>query len=137
MRHRFFAVIRVPAALVAVIVVVWAARGSVAGQSPTPKAQTTASTKKFTTPRTSWGEPDRQGVWSYANLTPLERPSSQAGKESLDVEEVAELNKEARTGADRRDGGADADLARAYNAFWYDRGKSDGRTSLIVEPADG
>jgi hypothetical protein len=50
---------------------------------------------------------------------------------------VAALNAEARTSADRRDGSPEADLARAYNAFWYDRGKSVGRTSLIVEPADG
>jgi hypothetical protein len=88
-------------------------------------------------PRTPWGEPDLQGVWSYANLTPLERPSGQAGRDRLSDEEVATVDQEARTGADRRDGTPEADLARAYNAFWYDRGKSDGRTSLIVDPADG
>ena len=91
----------------------------------------------WTPPRTPWGEPDLQGVWSYANLTPLERPTGQAGKELLTDEEVASVDREARVGADRRDGTPEADLARAYNAFWYDRGKSDGRTSLIVDPADG
>jgi hypothetical protein len=132
MRHRFVVSLRI---VTAVLVVAW---GSVAGQSPKPQTAGSANpAKKFTPPKTTWGEPDLQGVWSYANLTPLERPSSQVGKDVLGDEEVAELNKEARTGADRRDGGAEADLARAYNAFWYDRGKSDGRTSLIVEPADG
>jgi hypothetical protein len=110
-------------------------------KSPAPQSQPPAksapSTKKYTTPRTPWGEPDLQGTWSYANLTPLERPGSQAGRDVLDDEEVAALDKEARTGADRRDGTPEADLARAYNAFWYDRGTSDGRTSLIVDPADG
>ena len=101
-------------------------------QSATAKAPA-----KYTPPRTPWGEPDLQGVWSYANLTPLERPSNQAGKDVLSDVEVEELDKEARTGADRRDGTPEADLARAYNAFWYDRGKSDGRTALIVDPADG
>ena len=93
--------------------------------------------KKWTPPHTSWGEPDLQGVWSYATITPLERPENQAGKEVLSDEEVAAADREARTGADRRDGSPEADLARAYNAFWYDRGKSDGRTSLIVDPPDG
>ena len=102
-------------------------------QSPAAKAPT----KKWTAPRTPWGEPDLQGVWSYATITPLERPDDHAGKDLLSDEEVAALDKEARTGADRRDGTPDADLARAYNAFWYDRGKSTGRTSLIVDPPDG
>ena len=107
----------------------------VAGQSPAAPARKIAA--KWTPPRTSWGEPDLQGIWSYATVTPLERPTSQAGKDLLTNEEVAAANNEAQTGADRRDGGAQADLARAYNAFWYDRGKSTGRTSLIVDPADG
>jgi hypothetical protein len=93
--------------------------------------------KTWTPPRTPWGEPDLQGKWSYATITPLERPAGQAGKETLSDGEVAALNEDARKGADRRDGGADADLARAYNAYWYDRGKSIGRTSLIVDPPDG
>jgi len=93
--------------------------------------------RAWTPPRTAWGEPDLQGKWSYATITPLERPVNQTGKETLSDAEVAELNEDARTNADRRDGGADADLARAYNAHWYDRGKSIGRTSLIVDPPDG
>ncbi len=49
----------------------------------------------------------------------------------------------ARNNADRRDGGTDADLARAYNDGWYDRGtrmailNGEARTSLIVDPPDG
>src|SRR5262252_11132412 len=99
--------------------------------------QAAGQKRAWTLPRTPWGEPDLQGKWSYATITPLERPVDQAGKETLSDGEVAALNEDARTGADRRDGGADADLARAYNAYWYDRGKSIGRTSLIVDPPDG
>jgi hypothetical protein len=102
----------------------------VGGQAPAAK-------KTWTLSRTSWGDPDLQGKWSYATVTPLERPTTQAGRDVLSKEEVAALNAEARNGADRRDGGADADLARAYNAYWYDRGKSNGRTSLIIDPPDG
>jgi len=134
MRHRFLASVGILAAL---IVVGSLALVPVGAQSPTTSAKTTAAAKKWTPLRTAWGEPDLQGIWSYATLTPLERPGGPGGKEVLSEEEVAALDEDARKGADRRDGGPEADLARAYNAFWYDRGKSDGRTSLIVDPPDG
>jgi len=41
---------------------------------------------------------------------------------------------------DRRDGGAEVDVGRAYNEFWYDRGShvvQTRRTSLIIDPPDG
>ena len=103
---------------------------SVASQTATPS-------KTWTPPHTSWGEPDLQGKWSYATITPLERPIAQAGKDVLTAEEVTRLNEESRTSADRRDGTPEADLERAYNAYWYDRGRSIGRTSLIIDPPDG
>ena len=132
MRHRLLVSL---GTLTLLIGVVSLARVPVAGQS----ASTTqnAAAKKWTVPRTAWGEPDLQGKWSYATVTPLERPVAQAGKDVLSAEEVAALDKEARDGADRRDGTPEADLERAYNALWYDRGRSLGRTSLIVDPADG
>ncbi|MBV8731795.1 MAG: hypothetical protein JO336_18460, partial [Acidobacteriia bacterium] len=46
----------------------------------------------------------------------------------------------AQTNADRRDGGAEADVGRAYNDAWYDRGTKTVptlRTSLVIDPADG
>src|SRR6185295_13211502 len=45
-----------------------------------------------------------------------------------------------RNNADRRDGGAQADLNRAYNDAWYDRGTrvvETLRTSLVIDPPDG
>jgi hypothetical protein len=123
--------------LTALFVVLSLARVTVARQSPASTPKAAVAGKKYAAPRTAWGEPDLQGKWSYATITPLERPISQAGKDVLNDEEVAALNEEARTDADRRDGPPETDLARAYNAHWYDRGKSIGRTSLIVDPADG
>ncbi len=37
----------------------------------------------------AWGDPDLQGVWSYASLTPLERPAAVDGREFFTREEAA------------------------------------------------
>ena len=94
--------------------------------------------------RTPDGHPDLQGVWDYRTMTPLERPTSLADKAFFTAEEAATYEREsvARRDKDRRteDGlSAQADVAAAYNEFWWDYGKklSDLRTSLIVDPPDG
>jgi hypothetical protein len=122
-------------AIAATIVATIAIGVDVAGQS-TPRGRQSAKAGGSAS-KTPWGDPDLQGYWSYATVTPLERPGAQGDKEVLTDEEVAAVNEEAATNADRRDGGAEADVARAYNAFWWDRGKSTGRTSLIVDPPNG
>ena len=85
--------------------------------------------------------PDLQGIWTNATVTPLERPKQFEGKEFLTKAEAAEFEKQAIYDAngDRRDGGADADVGRAYNEFWRDRGRvvSTMRSSLIFDPPDG
>jgi hypothetical protein len=92
--------------------------------------------------RTPWGDPDLQGLWTNATITPFERPADLSGKEVLTEQEAAEY--ESRTNqardADNRAGGVEADLGRAYNQFWYDRGTkvvANRRTSLVVDPPDG
>ena len=40
-------------------------------------------------PRTSWGDPDLQGVWDFRTITPLERPEDLAGQEFLTEGEAA------------------------------------------------
>ena len=106
---------------------------------PLPADGQTAGAQ-WTVPRTPDGQPDLQGVWSFATITPLERPSNFVGRDLLTAEEVAQANQNAETRAssDRRGQlTADQDVALAYNQFWWDRGASTGRTSLIVNPADG
>ena len=91
------------------------------------------------------GRPDLQAIWNFSSLTPLERPADFAGKPTMSLAEAAQYEKNVteRNNADRRDGGVAADLARAYNDAWYDRGthvaivNGVARTSLIVDPADG
>src|SRR5690349_11659124 len=101
-----------------------------------------AQSKKFTAPRTPDGQPDLQGVWTNVTITPLERPANLAGKEFFTPAEARQYEKDTveRNNADRRDGGAQADLNRAYNDAWYDRGTKvveTLRTSLIIDPPDG
>ena len=90
--------------------------------------------------RTLWGDPDLQGIWNHGTATPLERPDAQSGREFLTEEEIAEVNLNATTFASserRGDLSKDRDVGLAYNQFWWDRGLSDGRTALIVDPPSG
>jgi hypothetical protein len=92
--------------------------------------------------RTPWGDPDLQGLWTNATITPFERPAEFSGKPVLSEQEAAEYESQTLRArdADNRTGGTEADLGRAYNQFWYDRGTKvveSRRTSLVVDPPDG
>jgi hypothetical protein len=133
MKHRFFAS---TVARALTVVVVSLAAAPVAGQ-PRP-----AASKKWTPPRTPDGQPDLQGIWTNATITPFERPKELAGKEFFTEQEAAEYEKRIVTegNRDRRGSDADADLKGAYNELWFDRGAKvvpSRRTSLIVDPPDG
>ena len=52
-------------------------------------------------PSTPWGDPDLQGAWTNTTTTPLQRPVELAQRESLTVEERAELD-EQRARAEQR-----------------------------------
>jgi hypothetical protein len=105
------------------------------------KAGPAPPAKNWTPPRTSWGEPDLQGTYSNKTITPFERPASVEGREFYTREEVETLQKRAQeTGGDEnRKRGTIADVERAYNDFWWDRGTkvTSPRTSLVVDPPDG
>jgi len=120
---------------------------SLAGQSqpsataaPTAPKPTTVPRNTWTPARTPWGHPDLRGIWDFQSVIPLERPAEFAGRDVLADQEAAEFERRAleRINADRRDGGAEADLARAYNEVWYGRKPvSNKRTSLVIDPQDG
>ena len=90
-------------------------------------------------PETPWGDPDLQGVWTNATLTPLERSDAMVDKSVLTAEEAADFetqSAEQRAASDRFILGN----VGAYNQFWMDGGKNvtgDRRTALITEPPDG
>ena len=92
------------------------------------------------------GKPDLEGVWSFASLTPLERPAEFAGKPELTADEAATYERTTieRNNRDRRDKSSpEADVGGAYNDAWFDRGSlltvvnGKKRSALIVDPADG
>jgi hypothetical protein len=129
MKRRRFAPATAVASLSAVVALAFV---PLAGQTPSGGVR-----------RDAYGKPDLSGVWSYATVTPLERPGEFADKPLfLNEEEVTEFERATRqrTNQDRRDGaGTNADVARAYNDFWWDRGTRvvGNQTSLIVDPPDG
>ena len=127
--------IRILSVLVLVMAFVLLMPSGTAGQSPA------SAPKKWNTPRTPDGQPDIQGIWNNSTITPVERPADLAGKEFFTPEEAAAYERQLlqSSNADRRDGGADADVGRAYNEFWRTRGSivSTRRTSIIIDPPDG
>jgi len=108
---------------------------TVAAQTATP-AKPAA---KAHIPRVADGHPDIQGVWDFAQLTPFERPGEFADKDAISDDEAAEFanRRIETTNKDRRDGGAAADVERAYNDFWWDVGTRIAKQpALVVDPPD-
>src|SRR5262249_28462657 len=125
---RTFAATAVAAAVAGVLVV------SLAGQT------TNRQSSSSQTAKTSWGEPDLQGLWSDEFQTPLQRPPKYAGREFFTDAEIAELDKLRSTlpGNETRSvRGTELDVAGAYNSVFLSRRHTGRRTSLIVDPPDG
>jgi hypothetical protein len=107
----------------------------VSGQSnppASPKPSTVAAAKAWTAPKTPWGDPDLQGVWTSDDMLsiPMQRPEQFAGRAELTDEEFAERQKRDQQALERN--------RNAVGAFRGDVGTRTFRqTSIVVEPADG
>jgi hypothetical protein len=98
----------------------------------TPKPSTAAAAKAWTAPKTPWGDPDLQGVWTSDDMLsiPMQRPEQFAGRAELTDEEFAERQKRDQQSLERN--------RNAVGAFRGDVGTRTFRqTSIVVEPADG
>ncbi len=135
MRARLLTVAGVAVVIIAVVVFITLVPMTGAGQDP--DGEGAAATDA---PRTPWGEPDLQGIWTNEFDTPLQRPAQFADKEFFTDEERAELDKQraALLGRDMRvERGSELDVAGAYNSVFMMMKRAGRRTSLIVDPPDG
>ena len=140
---------RVGVVLVAAVAV-WAL-APVAGQAPDGVA------RPWTTPRTADGQPDLQGNWTNATITPIDRPQGappvyteqqvrRMEKGYADrVERLAQPSDPNRTAPPQGGDGSTgaAGNVGGYNNFWIDPGdrvavvNGEYRSSLIVDPPNG
>jgi len=113
---------------------------TVTGQSQAPAAKAAATAKAAPAPKTAWGEPDLQGIWTDDFQLVLQRPARYATKEFFTDQERDEIDKQ-RAGLLRREvraeRGTEKDVAGAYNAVFMSFKHTGKRTSLIVDSPDG
>ncbi len=91
-------------------------------------------------PRTPWGDPDLQGLWTSATLTPLERPAQQSEQTLLTAAEAVAIEQESAAERAASDGKSAPGTVGGYNQVWLDAGTrivDDLRTALIVDPPEG
>src|SRR6185369_10485571 len=93
--------------------------------------------------KTPWGDPDLQGTWSNATLTPLQRPPELKDKETFTAAEAkvyVQQRLKAVSGDENIERDKQAGNVGAYNDAFNDRGNDivpTRRTSLIIEPKTG
>ena len=88
-------------------------------------------------PRTPWGDPDLEGVWTSDNnfSIPLERPAAFANKEFLDGKD---LDDELARRAKRIEGVRVGGEVGSGPPHWYENlAAKSRRSSLIIDPPDG
>jgi hypothetical protein len=91
-------------------------------------------------PKTPWGDPDLQGIWTDETSTPFQRPVRFANQEFFTDEQRAALDEQRSglLGRDKRgEKGSELDVAGAYNAEFNSVKRTGRRTSMVVDPPDG
>ncbi len=119
--------------LVGLMSLVASVRGQTRGTPPPLVITATAGTPvDYKAPRTPWGDPDLQGVWSSDDMegVPMGRPAT-ATALYLDDAAFAARQASVARGATQRDTNADSTFR-----FDYAR-RAFRQTSLIVDPPDG
>ena len=118
---------------VAAMALISLAASPLGAQAPAAKAPAKTA-KAWTAPKTPWGDPDIQGVWTSDSVRgiPTQRPAELAGKAELSEEEYGKKvarDEQTRKQAENAEGAFRNDGAWLLKSF--------RQTSLITEPADG
>jgi hypothetical protein len=122
-------------------------------------AEPVKAATKYKAPRTEFGQPNLQGMWTNATLTPLEREAKYGDKLALTPAEAAAIEQEQQEFRDEADkptdpslgikdlpkdcGGGFSGVDCGYNNFWVDPGTKlinlhgKLRTSIIIDPPNG
>jgi hypothetical protein len=126
-----------PKTILAAVVATVSATGTILSMTVAQaQAPAASSTAPGPAPRTPWGEPDLQGIWTDAFDTPLQRPAKYANQEFFTAAQRAQIDDERSALLGRR--ATDRELAGAYNLAVFTSAKRTGpRTSRVVEPPDG
>ena len=97
------------------------------------------SAADWTAPRTVWGHPDLQGVWTNETVTPFERPAGQQ-KTTISEQEAQQIAANLARRRAETDGTSPPGSVGGYNNVWLDSGTGylpSRQTSLVVDPPDG
>ncbi|HUK34066.1 MAG TPA: hypothetical protein VLV86_09165 [Vicinamibacterales bacterium] len=110
----------------------------------------TLSAADYKAPKTTWGEPDLQGVWSSAAElgVPFERNPSYGDRQWLTDDEFNQRLKQTAAQIDSDNAEFTVDNADISNAgavgsatspppHWLERSETSRRTSLVIDPPDG
>jgi hypothetical protein len=140
MRQRIIVSMGVASAIALVSIMAPTIRGQA---NPSAAAQTTQArqaARPGPAPKTAWGDPDLQGIWTDEYQVPLQRPTVYKNKEFFTDQERDEIDRQ-RAALLRREvrveRGTEKDVAGAYNAVFQSIKHTGRRTSLIVDPPDG
>jgi hypothetical protein len=112
-----------------------------------------AQADDYQAPRTAYGVPDLQGIWTSNTITPFTRPARFGERLVISEEEARAWEQEIADYTEEQDkpsdptrsapSKAEIELADSYNNFWFDDGtrvaryNGEYRSSLLTEPANG
>src|SRR5262245_36567417 len=128
---------------VAAMVAGWLAEVPSAGQSPGSTAGPAhTNTAAWFTPKTAWGDPNLQGLWTQWDLTPLEARGSNRGQATGEEAEAPPANREdgntgggvtfTYQGKEYKYTGLGSGMGREYPGP-----RSERRKALVVDPENG
>ena len=112
-----------------------------AGQSPSASPIAGATTT-WTQAKTSWGDPDFQGMWPGTDLlgTPLQRDPKLGTRALLTDAEYAQREARAKRsdeGLNQKYDKLDGPVSTGSPIWWIEHGRPTRQASLIVDPPDG